>query len=103
MGKDKLIGYILVILSILAIIFYTILLPIQYIVDMDMSGKPFFFVENNGQFLGITWQVALMTPVFLGFIMVALITLWIGWTMATTPPPEPLDLDSLEFDNEKED
>ena len=101
MGKDKLIGFILVILSILAIIFYTILLPIQYMVERDASE--FFFLNTNGQFFGITWQVALMIPVFLGFLMMALIALWIGWTMATTPPPEPLDLDSLEFDNEKED
>jgi len=101
MGKDKLIGLILVILSILAIIFYTILLPIQYMIETDNSS--FLFIKNNGDFLGITWQVALMIPVFLGFLMMALIALWIGWTMATTPPPEPLDLDSLEFDNEKED
>ena len=35
------------------------------------------------------WLVAL--PVLLAFVAVLAIGAWIGWTMATTPPPKPLE------------
>lgn len=30
-------------------------------------------------------------PVFIGFIGVLVVGGWIGWTMATTPPPNPIE------------
>jgi cytoskeletal protein RodZ len=35
------------------------------------------------------WLIAI--PVFLAFIAVMAIGAWIGWTMATTPPPKPIE------------
>ncbi len=35
------------------------------------------------------WVIA--APVFVGFIAIMLIGAWIGWTMATTPPPKPIE------------
>jgi predicted DNA-binding transcriptional regulator len=35
------------------------------------------------------WTVAI--PVFIAFIAVIAIGAWIGWTMATTPPPKPIE------------
>jgi predicted DNA-binding transcriptional regulator len=35
------------------------------------------------------WLVAV--PVFIAFVAVLGIGAWIGWTMATTPPPEPIE------------
>jgi len=35
------------------------------------------------------WIVAI--PVFIGFIAILGIGAWIGWTMATTPPPKPIE------------
>lgn len=35
------------------------------------------------------WIVAI--PVFIAFIAVLGIGAWIGWTMATTPPPKPIE------------
>jgi hypothetical protein len=32
--------------------------------------------------------------------MIGFIIAWIGITMATTPPPEPIDLDDLNLDDE---
>jgi hypothetical protein len=42
-------------------------------------------------FLGgyVWWAVA--APVVLFVLAVLVITMWIGWTMATTPPPAPLE------------
>jgi len=30
-------------------------------------------------------------PVFVGLIGVFVVVGWIGWTMATTPPPKPIE------------
>ena len=35
------------------------------------------------------WLVA--TPVLIAFIAILGIGAWIGWTMATTPPPKPIE------------
>jgi predicted DNA-binding transcriptional regulator len=34
---------------------------------------------------------AALVPVFIAVIAVLLIGAWIGWTMATTPPPKPIE------------
>ena len=45
------------------------------------------------------WAVKL--PVMAAVYMILLIVLWIGYTMASTPPPVPLDIES-EFNLEEE-
>jgi predicted DNA-binding transcriptional regulator len=35
------------------------------------------------------WIVAI--PVFTGFVAILAIGAWIGWTMATAPPPKPIE------------
>jgi predicted DNA-binding transcriptional regulator len=35
------------------------------------------------------WIIA--TPVLIAFIAIMAIGAWIGWTMATTPPPKPIE------------
>jgi predicted DNA-binding transcriptional regulator len=35
------------------------------------------------------WLIAV--PVFVGFMGILIIGAWIGWTMATTPPPKPIE------------
>jgi len=35
------------------------------------------------------WVVAI--PVFVAFLALLSVGAWIGWTMATTPPPKPLE------------
>ena len=39
-------------------------------------------------------MIVLQVTAFLAVAAVLIILAWIGWTMATTPPPEPMDLDS---------
>lgn len=48
------------------------------------------------------WIVA--TPVLIAFLAVLAIGAWIGWTMATTPPPKPIEDLELEktIENPKE-
>jgi hypothetical protein len=35
------------------------------------------------------WVIAV--PVFVGFVAILCIGGWIGWTMASTPPPKPIE------------
>jgi len=44
------------------------------------------------------WLVAI--PVFVAFVAVLGIGAWIGWTMATTPPPKPIE--EIEAEEKKE-
>ncbi|MBS7633233.1 hypothetical protein KEJ15_06425, partial [Candidatus Bathyarchaeota archaeon] len=46
------------------------------------------------------WVVAL--PVFIAFMAIMFIGAWIGWTMATTPPPKPIEEITSEISEEKE-
>ena len=44
------------------------------------------------------WLIAI--PVVVAFVLVLAIGGWIGWTMATTPPPKPIE--DIEAEEKKE-
>jgi predicted DNA-binding transcriptional regulator len=46
------------------------------------------------------WVIAI--PVFVAFVAVMAIGAWIGWTMATTPPPKPIEEITTEMEQKKE-
>jgi hypothetical protein len=76
-SKDQLIGGIIFVICVVIGILYTIGL--------------FFWPGANllGEKLPYIWLIAI--PVFLAFIAIMAIGAWIGWTMATTPPPKPIE------------
>lgn len=41
-------------------------------------------------------------PVYIAFVVVLAIGAWIGWTMATTPPPKPIEEIEAEEKTEEE-
>ena len=41
-------------------------------------------------------------PVFVAFVAILFIGAWIGWTMATTPPPKPIEEITTEIEEKKE-
>jgi len=45
------------------------------------------------------WLIAL--PVFIAFMAIMGIGAWIGWTMATTPPPKPIEEITSEIEIEE--
>jgi hypothetical protein len=45
------------------------------------------------------WVIAV--PVFVAFIAILFIGAWIGWTMATTPPPKPIEEITTEIEDNK--
>ena len=96
MSKDQAIGG--------AIFIVCLLVAIGYIITLFM---PSLFVGIVG-YLGLTvavsdvqfWIVAL--PVFIAFVAIMFIGAWIGWTMATTPPPKPIEEITTEVEEASE-
>ena len=59
-------------------------IAIGYTLGLFWLGDPF----------GSSWALAfwlIAIPVYLAFILILGIGAWIGWTMATTPPPKPIE------------
>ncbi len=85
MSKDQAIGGVIFIVCLLV--------AVCYIITLFM---PDLFVDIVG-YIGLTltvsdvkfWIIAL--PVFIAFVAIMFIGAWIGWTMATTPPPKPIE------------
>lgn len=82
MSKDQTIGAaILIICALLAIAFLSLLFLydpyIASLLNIDAAADVHF------------WLIA--TPVTVAFVAVMAVGAWIGWTMATTPPPKPIE------------
>ncbi|MHA1186089.1 MAG: hypothetical protein ACTSXA_03245 [Candidatus Heimdallarchaeota archaeon] len=59
-------------------------------------------VDWDGSFISAQVTVILLAaPVILAMLVVLSIAAWIGWTMARTPPPAPIDLEDFESTEEK--
>jgi len=89
-SKDQAIGGLIFIVCVVLIIGYIIgLLFYPYV-------KPTIDLGDTAviQF----WLVAI--PVLIAFVAVLGIGAWIGWTMATTPPPKPIE--EIEAEEKKE-
>ncbi|HKZ42240.1 MAG TPA: hypothetical protein VJ044_14855 [Candidatus Hodarchaeales archaeon] len=93
MNKDKLYGFGLVLFFGIAFVLYTIAVPVPLLQAVLGESTPIIDLK-----VAYFW---LMVPVFGGVFLFSLIVIWIGWTMATTPPPEPIDLDSLDLDDDE--
>ena len=90
MSKDKVYGILVFLISLVVIVLYTLWLPVsKFIMDYgpNETNLPLFFLSR---------ETAIMLPVYLAMVVVFGIIAWIGWTMATTPPPAPIDLEELE-------
>jgi H+/Cl- antiporter ClcA len=82
MSKDQTIGALITILCVLV--------AVGYITGLFLYPtliQPWLNLGTNAnvQF----WLIA--TPVLIGFIAILAIGAWIGYTMATTPPPKPIE------------
>ncbi len=81
MSKDQAIGAAILAVCLLIGIFYvaTLFYP-QWLNTLGIQAT-----QSNIQF----WAIAI--PVLIVFIAILAIGGWIGWTMATTPPPKPIE------------
>ncbi len=76
-----------------------VVIAIGYIVTLfgyDAIVKPLLNLPESWTYGGVQfWLIAI--PVLVAFVVVLAIGAWIGWTMATTPPPKPIE----EFETEE--
>ena len=90
-SKDQGIGAaILVVCVVVALGYLVTLFYPQWLVTIGLLGNP-----DGVQF----WVIAI--PVFVAFVAIMLIGAWIGWTMATTPPPKPIEEITAETQKEE--
>jgi len=81
MNKDRLIGAAIVLFCLLIAVFY--LATLAYPSWLSNIG-----IQSTATLIQF-WIIAV--PVTIAFIGILGIGAWIGWTMATTPPPKPID------------
>jgi predicted DNA-binding transcriptional regulator len=79
--SDRALGTVIFLVSICAIVVY--LGWLFYTPTADLNWL--FFVPGSQ----VRW--ALVLPMLLAVVAVLAICAWIGWTMATTPPPTPIE------------
>jgi hypothetical protein len=94
MGKEKILGALIFIFALLVLIYYTWgLLILQLFPDfatMVPSGWEWLLAPD--------WKWLVILPIWLAAVLIMVIAMWIGWTMLTTPAPEPLE--DFDFDEE---
>lgn len=94
-SKDQSIGGVILAICVIIALFYTVTLfyP-KWMIDIGWVG-------GSGAEDGIRfWLIAV--PVFIAFIAIMAIGAWIGFTMATTPPPKPIEEITKEMEKTEE-
>lgn len=90
-GKDQSIGAaILIVCLAIALIYVATLFFPQWLEIFGVTA------QTEVKF----WVIAV--PVFIAVIGIMAIGMWIGWTMATTPPPKPIEEITSELERTKE-
>ena len=96
MSKDQAIGGAILAVCVIVAIIYAVIVIIPVPVN-NLLGTP---IKSD---VGNTVRIyAVLIPVFVAFIAILLIGAWIGWTMATTPPPKPIEEITTEMEEKKE-
>jgi H+/Cl- antiporter ClcA len=95
-SKDQAIGGAILLVCVLVAVFYIITLfyP-SWLTNLGVSKEAVAW-QGSVQY----WLVAV--PVFIAFVAIMFIGAWIGWTMATTPPPKPIEEITTEIEEKKE-
>jgi predicted DNA-binding transcriptional regulator len=95
-SKDQGIGgAILVVCVVVAIGYLVTLFYPKWLTSLGVSSAAVAW-QSSVQY----WLIAV--PVFLAFVAILFIGAWIGWTMATTPPPKPIEEITTEIEEKKE-
>ncbi|TXT56435.1 MAG: hypothetical protein BAJATHORv1_20024 [Candidatus Thorarchaeota archaeon] len=105
MGKEKILGALIFIFALLVLIYYTWALVL---LQNAITGPALLDWVNNTFEPGLLRNIFAPDPMFLiilpiwaAAVLIMVIAMWIGWTMITTPAPEPLE--DFDFDEEKAD
>jgi len=79
-----------------AILAVCVIVAIVYVILVSVPQQVF---KLNGTTVRLD---AVMVLVSIAFIAILAIGAWIGWTMATTPPPKPIEEITTEIEEKKE-
>lgn len=92
-SKDQAIGWVIfLVCAIIAVVYLiALILPGEIIQVLNLS----IAAETLRLYL-------VAVPVLIAFIAILAIGAWIGWTMATTPPPKPIEEIEAEMETEAE-
>jgi len=92
-SKDQAIGgAILLVCTVVAVIYLVALFGYERLIQPWLNVGSASAVQY--------WLIAL--PVLIAFVAILFIGAWIGWTMATTPPPKPIEEITTEIEDKKE-
>ena len=91
--NDKSLGSIIFAIGLFGALVYTL-----WLFWPANSNDLLFYLSIDGSMIG-RWAVVL--PIFVAVIAILIIAMWIGWTMAVTPPPMMID-DEVEVPTESE-
>jgi amino acid transporter len=96
-SKDQVIGGAILLVCVLVAVFYiaAIAAPVEVGNILQLNTEKDTFTSTFR-----LWMVII--PVFIAFVAIMFIGAWIGWTMATTPPPKPIEEITAEIDEKKE-
>ncbi len=92
-SKDQAIGWVIFLVCVVVIVGYVVTL---FGYELIQSWLNLPWSTGGVQF----WLVAI--PVLIAFVAILAIGAWIGWTMATTPPPKPIEEFEVEEKPEEE-
>jgi amino acid transporter len=95
MSKDQAIGGAICVVCVLVAVFY--LVTLFYPAWLGVFG-----VDTSSEGLANIQFWIIAVPVFIAFVAIMFIGAWIGWTMATTPPPKPIEEITTEMEEKKE-
>jgi hypothetical protein len=91
MAKDKIIGAIVMLLGILIAVVYTM----GSVVDLwfgTLGGDPSWDVAFRlFEIDWLDWRLFTVLPLWIMVLLIAIIAIWIGYSMLTTPAPVPLE------------
>jgi predicted DNA-binding transcriptional regulator len=94
MSKDQAIGGAILAVCVIVAVAYAILVvfpaDVNHLLGMTVDA-------NTGNTVRL---YAVLVPVFIAFIAILAIGAWIGWTMAATPPPKPIEEISAEMEKQ---
>jgi len=96
LNKDKVYGWLIAIVTTVLFVLYTIITMGQWFLS-DLFDTQWADTVEGWPLDPLTW---ILIPVWAAGLMTWFIIAWIGYTMATTPPPEPIDLDELDLEED---
>lgn len=99
-SKDQAIGGAILLVCLLVAVGYALLV----IFPAEVMGllQPILQQPVNSETGNTVRLYAVLIPVLIAFLAILFIGAWIGWTMATTPPPKPIEEITSEIEEKKE-